>query len=218
MECASKDFVKVVSPTLPVFRRARIAVIFGNVNTAIVTNMAQHTASLYRKGSVCKIIVTGGKTYADRNHTEAELARMILLSRGVSGRHILLDNHSMNSYENVVNARRLLKRSEGELKREPVQFFGMEYAARRFLMTIAQNWPEAIPSFRGFNSFHVPKENWHLCHEIHALLAQDKEKWDIYRNKGHIKDVDVRRLQRVIHAHNSRQRRVKGSKAQSYTP
>lgn len=202
MSFVTQNFVKKVSPTLPHLNNTRIAVIFGNVNSGLVHGMSDHLAQLYTQKRIQKIIVTGGKSFSENNHTEAEYARKILLSKGVLGRHIMIDNHSMNSYENVKNARRLLFASEGQVKREPVLFLGMDYATRRFLMTIAKNWPEAIPSFIGFDSFQEEKHEWHTCPRIAQLLETDETKWPEYIAKGHIKPVNIRHMAWDIHRAN----------------
>ena len=62
MTFVTQDFIKMVSPDLP-HARARVAVIFGNVNHAIVARMAHRAADLYRDGHIQKIIVTGGKKF-----------------------------------------------------------------------------------------------------------------------------------------------------------
>lgn len=202
MTFVTQDFVKIVSPDLPQ-ARARVAVIFGNVNHTLVARMAHRAADLYRDGHVQKIIVTGGKNFADKNHTESQYARKILLSRGVHGGHILWDNHSMNTLENVVNARRLLRKDDGRLRREIILCLGIDIAARRFLMTMAKNWPEATPTFIGFETtFTRPKNRWQECNEIGALLKQDFAKWGEYKARGHIAPVNTRHLAWKIHASN----------------
>lgn len=202
MALAAQDFVKTVSPTLPRLNKARVVVIFGNINSGLVSQMAHEAAKLYLQGKIEKIIVSGGKKFQGKNHTEAELARTVLLSYDISGRHILMDNHSFNSHENVTHARRLLLKTEGVLKHEPVLFFGRDYASRRFLMTIAKTWPEAIPAFTGFDSFITLKNKWHNCPEIVDLLKTDLKKWDDYIHKGHIKPVNPRHIGWNIHKAN----------------
>lgn len=202
MSYISQKFVKAISPNLPVLNTARVAVIFGNINPAIVFQMAHNTSDLYRQGRVKKIIVTGGAKIKGSTQTEAGFSRSILLSRGVPGKHILLENHSLNSFENVRNARKILLKSEGNLKREPIIFTGMDYAGRRFLMTISKTWPEATPSFIGADSFKTQKSQWHTDPEIVDLLENDKKKWPEYIGNGHIKPVRIRRITWDIHKAN----------------
>jgi uncharacterized SAM-binding protein YcdF (DUF218 family) len=197
------EFVKLVSPNLPVIP-ARIAILFGNQKRKIVQEMALFAAQLYAQGKVKKIIVTGGVTFDDqKDHwTEAEYARRILLSRGVCGKHILFDNKSTNSLENVTNAKRLLLQSEGIIRQEPVLCMGREYATRRFIMTMAKNWPEALATFKGFEFFDRPKSEWHLCSDISRILRSDFQKWREYKDRGHLKPVDFKIRKARLLAHN----------------
>lgn len=198
MSYVSQDFIQTVSPDLP-RTSARVAVIFGNTNPALVADITYYAAYLYKSGHIRKVIVTGGVEYNEVPHTEAGLARKILLSYGIPGKHILYDNTSTNVFENVRNARRLLQQHEGKLRREPVLCLGRAYAARRFLMTMAKNWPQAIPCFIGFESFTKPKNQWANCPDIASLLLNDYSKWAAYQAKGHIKQINTRHLVWEIH-------------------
>lgn len=187
----TQEFVRQVSPNMPVIP-ARIAILFGNQKRDIVNQMARYAAKLYKQKKIQKIIVTGGVRFDDQRDqwTEAEYARRILLARGVHGKHILFDNKSTNSLENVINARKLLRKAEGKIKREPVLCMGREYATNRFLMTMAKNWPEALATFKGFEIFDRPKSEWHLCADISTILRADYAKWQPYIDAGHIKPVN----------------------------
>lgn len=196
----SAKFVKAVSPDLP-FVPSRLCVVFGNQNRDIVRRMAHHAAKLYINGLTRKMIVTGGVPFDDNKDlsTEAEYARKILLGYGISGKNILLENKSTNSFENVVNARRILRANERRLEREPVIFLGQKYAAARFLMTIAKNWPEVTPTFVGFHNFDRDAKYWHTCPQITGVLYHDRMKWDGYIQKGHIRPVNIDHLVRKLH-------------------
>jgi hypothetical protein len=204
----SKAFVRTVSPDMPLIR-SRLCLIFGNRQRENVYNMALRAAQLYRQGSIKKIIVTGGVPFEDEkdNVTEAQYARKILIARGVKPSHILFDNQSTNTLENVMNARRLIQKTEGVLRREPMLCMGMNHATSRFLMTLAKNWPQVTPSFIGFDRFDRPKDQWHTCHNIVTLLQEDQSKWDEYIRRGHIKRVCPTSLQQKLTA-SQRTRRI----------
>lgn len=198
----TQEFVLLVSPTLPVIP-ARIAILFGNQKREIVAQMAECAAKLYKQKKIQKLIVTGGVRFDDQRDqwTEAEYARRILLARGVHGKHILFDNKSTNSLENVINARKLLRKAEGKITREPVLCMGREYATNRFLMTMAKNWPEALATFKGFEVFDKPKSEWHLCADISTILKSDFAKWQPYTDADHICPVDYRKRRAQLLAH-----------------
>lgn len=204
MSNISQEFVERAAPDLPAVK-ARLGLIFGNQNRSVVRDMARHAASLYRSGHIRRIIVTGGVPFEDKKDktTEAHFARNILVAMGVPAKFIYIDNTSTNSLENVVNARRLVRQKEGQLKREPILCMGREYATRRFLMTMAANWPEVTPSFIGFDVFTKKKKDWHTCPDISALVQGDIAKWPIYEARGHIRQINLRHLNWKLHAANN---------------
>lgn len=203
MSHISQEFVQRAAPDLPEIG-ARLGLIFGNQNRAVVYDMVCHAARLYHSRHLRKIIVTGGVPFEDRRDivSEARYACNILMSRGVPRAHILVENKSTNSRENVINARRLVRQAEGILRREPILCMGREYATSRFLMTMAANWPEATPGFIGFDNFSRAKKDWHHCPDISALIRRDIEKWPVYQARGHIKPVNLRHLNWKLHAAN----------------
>jgi len=195
----TQEFVQLVSPDLPLVR-SRLCLIFGNRQRENVYNMATRAAQLYHQGMIKKIITTGGVRFADSDEplTESQYARKILIARGVPPKAIYVENKSTNTRENVVFARRLIKRAEGTVRHETILCMGMNHATSRFLMTMAKNWPQAIASFIGFDRFDLPKDEWHTCENITTLLKQDHQKWPEYRNYGHIKPVDTSSLRRRL--------------------
>lgn len=195
------EFVKMVSPDLPLVP-SRFCLIFGNRQRENVHNMAVHASHLYHTGMVKKIIVTGGVAFVDNKDksTEAQYARKILLARGVPAQKILFENRSTNTRENVVNAKRLIQKHGGTKRGEPMICLGMNHATSRFLMTLAQNWPEITPTFMGFDRLKLEKDMWHTCPQIASLLAEDQAKWDNYIAQRHIKPVDITNLKRRIAA------------------
>lgn len=207
MSHISQDFVRRAAPDLPQIK-ARLGLIFGNQNRDIIRQMTNHAAKLYHAGHLQRIIVTGGVKLKDGYDqlSESQFARNILISRGISPKDIYVENKSTNTLENVINARRLTRQKEGILRREPIICMGREYATRRFLMTLSANWPEVTPSFVGFDNFSKAKKDWHTCPDISALIQKDIEKWPVYEARGHLKPVDMQKLNRKLHALNKAKR------------
>jgi uncharacterized SAM-binding protein YcdF (DUF218 family) len=68
-----------------------------------------HGASLLRRGEPCYVIVSGGKN--DAGHpgpTVAEAMRDFLVTQGVPGEHILLEDRSRNTFENARESAKLI--------------------------------------------------------------------------------------------------------------
>lgn len=67
-----------------------------------------HAITLYQSGRVDKIIFTGG-TPKKGYMTEAEVGRRYAIKQGVPARHIVFENTSRNTYENLQNIKPLLR-------------------------------------------------------------------------------------------------------------
>ncbi|MFC3875000.1 YdcF family protein [Neisseria musculi] len=67
-----------------------------------------HGIALYQSGRVEKLVFTGG-TPKKGFMTEAEVGRRYAIKQGVPARDILFENKSRNTYENLHNARQLLR-------------------------------------------------------------------------------------------------------------
>lgn len=75
------------------------------------TDRIWHTITLYKKGIIGKIIITGKDgTITEQGLNEAEQFRNDLVNWGIPARDILIENKSRNTYENALYTKQLLKK------------------------------------------------------------------------------------------------------------
>ena len=82
------------------------AAVWGKEVSPVFRERINHGIELYRKGRVRKLIFTGGRGNSDEP-TESSAARRYAIGSGVPAADILIEEESHNTYENIVNAKRL---------------------------------------------------------------------------------------------------------------
>jgi uncharacterized SAM-binding protein YcdF (DUF218 family) len=82
------------------------AAVWGAEVSPVFRERINHGVDLYRKGRVRKLIFTGGRGN-DGEPTESAAARRYAMRSGVPGADILIEEQSHNTYENLLNAKRL---------------------------------------------------------------------------------------------------------------
>lgn len=74
--------------------------------------------SLYKKGKIEKILITGGSGYVtDRGLSEARQLKPYLIRIGIPEKDIIIEKESRNTYENAVETKKLLVRSYPHIKK-----------------------------------------------------------------------------------------------------
>jgi uncharacterized SAM-binding protein YcdF (DUF218 family) len=82
------------------------AAVWGAEVSPVFRERINHDVDLYRKGRVRKLIFTGGRGN-DGEPTESAAARRYAMRGGVPAADILIEEQSHNTYENLLNAKRL---------------------------------------------------------------------------------------------------------------
>ncbi|HEX8687254.1 MAG TPA: YdcF family protein [Pyrinomonadaceae bacterium] len=82
------------------------AAVWGAKVSPVFRERINHGVDLYRKGRVRKLIFTGGRGN-DGEPTESAAARRYAMRGGVPAADILIEEQSHNTYENLLNAKRL---------------------------------------------------------------------------------------------------------------
>ena len=82
------------------------AAVWGAEVSPVFRERINHGVALYRKGRVRKLIFTGGRGN-DGEPTESAAARRYAMRGGVPAADILIEEQSHNTYENLLNAKRL---------------------------------------------------------------------------------------------------------------
>jgi len=94
-------------------RRADVAIVlgaaaYGDKPSPVFEQRIAHAVDLYRKGTVKKIILTGG--YGDgAQFSESEVARRYAIEQGVPERDLFLEKKSRTTLDNLRMARDLMK-------------------------------------------------------------------------------------------------------------
>lgn len=88
---------------------------------------AKIACEIFNKGVAPVIIVCGGRI-EENEKTEAEVMHMLLTEMGVSAEHIICEDQSKVTYENILNARAILSQ-----KRPRVAVVTSDYHIRRSL-------------------------------------------------------------------------------------
>ncbi|WP_461093459.1 YdcF family protein [Spirosoma gilvum] len=105
--------------------------------------VAQRAADLYLEGWAPLLIFSGGLGVITRHmwsEPEADLFARIALEMGVPAEHILIENQSSNTGENVLFTKRLLDERQMDVERFIV--VQKPYMERRSFATFKKVWPE----------------------------------------------------------------------------
>jgi uncharacterized SAM-binding protein YcdF (DUF218 family) len=84
------------------------AAVFGREPSPVFAERIRHAVDLYKAGKVRRIVMTGGLGGGDRV-TEAEAARNWAVREGVPASDIVVENRSTTTFENLENAKPLLR-------------------------------------------------------------------------------------------------------------
>lgn len=162
---------------------ADLILAFGN---STFEPIAHRAADLYWEGLAPKVVVSGGVPTLT-GQSEAHAMRDVLMDRGVPASAILVENQATNTQENVVFSRVLTS----GLAPGAVIGVGHAVAGRRFLMTMARNWPEVLPmASHVWESGHLSqdwKEDEATINRIRGQFARIAP----YIEKGYICEISL---------------------------
>ena len=149
--------------------------------------VADYAAQLYSEGWASIIVFSGGLGNFTReiwHETEAEKFAQIALEKGVPEQHVLIENQSTNTGENVQFSRKLLH-LQGV---NPASFLLVHkpYMERRALATFQKIWPEKIAyvtsppiPFMEYPTREIPMEM------VIRIMVGDFQRIMIYPQKGY---------------------------------
>jgi uncharacterized SAM-binding protein YcdF (DUF218 family) len=109
--------------------------------------VAERAADLYSDGVAPMILMSGGFgnfTQGTFEKPEADLFAGVAISKGVPSQHILIENRSTNTGENVLFSKRLL--ADRGLDVQSLVAVQKPYMERRTYATIRKQWPEVAVS------------------------------------------------------------------------
>lgn len=152
------------------------------------TRVAERAASLYLEGWAPLLLFSGGLgnlTQGIWDEPEAEKFAAIARRMGVPDEHILIENRSTNTGENIRFSYRLLQERGIDVQR--LILVQKPYMERRTYATFAKQWPGDPPQIR-VTSQQVSLENYvneeiSLEQVIHIMVG-DLQRIKIYPEKG----------------------------------
>jgi len=170
--CAGVGAIIIRRAAMDETRAADAAIImgaaaYGERPSPVFEQRIAHGVALYKKGTVKKLILTGG--FGDgATMAESEVARRYVIDQGVPERDLLLEKISRTTRGNLQQARELMKQhglTEALLVSDPLH---MERAARMMRDLGVTAWCSPTPTSR-YES--APAKAGFLFREIYALTA-----------------------------------------------
>ncbi len=168
--------------------KADIALIFGNQHC--YRQLADEGARLYKNGYCDKIVVSGGRT-DNSGQLEAEVIEHHLLQQNIPAKDIITETLSTNTQENVLYSRDKIYDSYGPRGINSLIAVGNIVAGRRFLMTLAQNWPQVLAMASNVNPFPYPPKKFGLHAETAPIVLKEYAKITAYKEAGYITDISI---------------------------
>jgi uncharacterized SAM-binding protein YcdF (DUF218 family) len=123
-----------------------------------------------------------------------------LLRLGVPARDILVEDKSMHTGENVAFSKKLVEETLGPDAVRSVIGVGHISAGRRFLMTMAKQWPEVLAMQVSVNPYPVAREDWRRHEAFREKVLEEWAKIAGYKAAGYIEEVDIDRINRSARA------------------
>lgn len=144
---------------------------------------------LYRNGIVPKILVSGGENRVT-GIIEADVMASELVSLGVKSSHVLVENQSRNTLENVLFSRQVILERLGVQSFKRIIAVVKNYHSRRVLMTLKKHFPSSIKFLPvtyetdGFN-----ENNWFETAVGREKVLSEFQKISLYLEKGDIEEI-----------------------------
>lgn len=155
--------------------------------------LCERAEALYKSGMAPYILVSGGAPAQDG--VEAHQMYKMLREAGVPDSAILVEDRSFNTQENVLFSKSLAQK-ELRVPIESIITVGQAFAGRRFLMTMAQNWPEV---FAMASNVPLTKKNdteHRSPAEQETYIAEQFTRIAPYLKAGYIAEVDIAAINR----------------------
>lgn len=171
---------------------ADLILVFGNRH---FEPLCERATQLYRKGMAPFILVSGGAPA--RATTEAMEMHKMLRQAGVPDSVILVEDRSLNTQENVLFSRGLVE-EKLPVSVESIIAVGQAFAGRRFLMTMAQNWPEVLAMASHVKLYKKTDTAFRDAAEQTAYIEEQFSRIAPYEKAGYIAEVDIAAINRKV--------------------
>jgi uncharacterized SAM-binding protein YcdF (DUF218 family) len=179
-----QQIIEYVAPDVSFFK-AKFALVFGTRHG--VPRFAEEILALYGQGYFTNLIVSGGPT-GRRVEPEAVVLSRLLLSYGIPGEALVIEDQAMNTGENVIFSREKVRHEDiFELF-----LIGKISSKRRYIMTVRKQWPEVKRiCCHGVNYFSMATQEWWKDQEFRTRAINEYRKIPRYLEKGFISEVSI---------------------------
>ena len=167
---------------------ADVAMVFGAANELDLGRRTKRGVELYRSGLVPRLLVTGGGVLA-RMRPEAKRMAQIARELGVPPRDLLVEDRSVNTFQNIDFSIALLDR-HGLLEHlASVILVSSEWHMRRVLLTAQTRFPRPIrficcPTSEGCN-----RANWTDSETCRHAVLNELVLLEAFLEKGALRPV-----------------------------
>jgi len=170
----------------PVSERADLIFVFGSRQRT----PAQLAAELYTQQIAPLIVLTGGINRS-LGFNEAEAHHAILIEAGIPAEHIILENRSTNTYENVTFALPLIEEVLPQASIHSVLAVCKWMHSRRAVMTLKRQLPGGVRYYaHTYAPENVTRENWYLNARVDgANVLKNWEAIPRYLEWGHLAEI-----------------------------
>jgi uncharacterized SAM-binding protein YcdF (DUF218 family) len=170
-------------------KSADLLFVFGTSEDAALR--AETAVRLWREGLFRRAIVSGG-VMPGSPLSECEVIKAAMVARGIPPEHILEEDRSTNTGENVVFSLPILEAQLGLANIRSVICLGNTWTARRYPMTLQRHWPEVEKMLVTVDSFGIPRSLWHTDAEFRRRVLSEWDKIGPYKANGFIAEWPVR--------------------------
>lgn len=141
----------------------------GNQISKLLADRLNKAIEIYRNDPAAPIMIPSGGQGKDETIAEADAMAEYLETKGIPADHVVVENHSKNTYENLLNCRNIINKREGKKNTVIVTSNYHVYRALRYCRRIhfhcaaagahvaAYYWPSAI--IREFAAVHMEKKH-----------------------------------------------------------
>lgn len=170
-----------------------IGVVFGGIS--MIPNRVERAISLYEKGQINRILVSGGIGYlnTDRKNSEANKLKNYLLNKGIPEKDILVEDKSRNTHENIKFFLEILKQ-EYTLENIKLALISSDFQIRRCIALSSLYFDKEKLFGSGIKDGITDIDNWKKSLYGKRLILTEALLLCYYAKQGIINDIEISKL------------------------
>ncbi len=181
-------------------RNNKWCIVFGN--SLQIKERAATVVYEYQKKRFKKIVLCGGtKGISNNGNGESEASRMkkILVESGIPEDAIYLDEESINTFENIDNAMKIISREEDV---KSLSIITSEFHLKRCFLTFKKKYPDVavttISSRDGYSDKYNWRETGNHWNSGRCMVIWERNLLTKYAQEGKIADEELSRVRDTI--------------------